>query len=77
MIRENGMWLDQADRSEFARVGRSLLGSNTLLSVESTRLGVKRRQLKPKHHALKHSLKYAARSGRNPGSHYTFKMRTL
>ena len=73
MIRENGIWLDQEDRPAFARMGSALRRSNTLLSVESKRLGVKRWQLKPKHHALHHSFTYATRTGRNPGSHYTFK----
>ena len=73
MIRDNGIWFDQPCRLAFGRVGKKLLRSNVLLSVRSKRLGVRRWQLKPKNHALQHSINFACRTGRNPGSHYTFK----
>lgn len=66
------VWLSDKDASMLGRLARILHEKWHWLSAACLASGKCRWQQKPKHHALQHSLEYAARTKRNPASHYVF-----
>ena len=73
IMRRNGLWLDEASRHEFKVAGRTLLRSYGLLSAEAAARGSRKWPSKPKNHAMRHSIRHAWKTGRNPASHYCYK----